>query len=121
MVPKSGTRLPKTRILLSDMEFAAAIGNALKEDLGGSRRASKSIMAWTGVSDHTARAWINGHVSPSAVHMIMLAAHCRPVMRVMLQLTGNDVAALAIELGAIENALENLLKAARRLRSHGSQ
>jgi hypothetical protein len=53
--------------------------------------------------------------------MIMLAAQCRPVMRVMLQLTGNDVAALAVELEAIENALENLLKAARRLRSHGSQ
>ena len=119
MVPNSGSRLPKTQISLSDGELAELIGFALKRDLGASRRATKTVMAWTGVSDHTARAWLNGRASPSAVHLVMLAANCRPVMLVVLRLTGHDDIGLEIDLEAIERGLEELLASARSLRAAG--
>jgi hypothetical protein len=119
MVPKSGTQLPKSQISLSDAYLAELIARALQDDLGASRRATKTVMTWTGVSDHTARAWLNGRSSPSGVHLVLLAAHCRSVMSTVLRLTGHDDAALWIDLEAMEIGLEKLLTATRQLRSYG--
>lgn len=119
MVPKSGTRLPKTRPPLSDGGLAAIVGSALRSELGASRRATKTVMAWTGVSDHAARAWLNGRTSPSGVHLLVLAAHCEPVMTAVLELTGHADVALTIELEAVEKRLETILEAARCLRTNG--
>lgn len=117
MVPKSGTRFPKLPFSLSDAELAALIAEALQQELGGSRRASKTIMAWTGVTDHTARAWLNGRKSPSSVHLLGLAAECPPVMALILRLTGHDRVSLGIDLLAIEAGLEDALAIVRALRS----
>lgn len=119
MVPKTGTRLPKLRPALSDDRLAAMVGKALQSELGSSRRATKTVMGWTGVSDHTARAWLNGRTSPSGVHLLMLAANCPPVMTAVLALTGHPEAALAIEIEAVEERLEAVLKVARSLRTEG--
>ena len=119
MVPKSGTRLPKTQDPLSEARLAVLIGNALQDELGASRRATKTVMSWTGVSDHTARAWLNGRTSPSGLHLVVLAAHCRPVMATVLRLAGHEQVAIAIDLEAIESSLEAILDTARRLRSEG--
>jgi hypothetical protein len=119
MVPKSGSRLPKKQILPSGVEFAHAIGTALRGDLGGSHQAAKTVMAWTGVSDRTARAWLNGQSSPSGLHLIGLAAHCHLVMATVLRLTGHGQVALALDLERVEATLEQTLATARRLRTEG--
>ncbi|MEI9927820.1 MAG: hypothetical protein WDN44_09085 [Sphingomonas sp.] len=74
-------------------------------------------MAWTGVSDHTARAWLNGRTSPSGLHLVALAAHSRLVMATLLRMTGHDGVALAIDLQAIESGLIETLDTVRKLRS----
>ena len=117
MVPKSGARLPKLQFSLSDSQLAMLIGAALQEQLGGTHRAGKTIMAWTGVSDHTARAWLHGRKSPSGAHLLALAANSPAVMSAVLHVTGHDSAALEIDLAAIEAGLEDALVAVRRLRS----
>ena len=117
MLPKSGTSLPKSQITLSDTHLAALIGIALQDDLGASRRAAKTVMRWTGVSDHTARAWLNGRASPSGAHLVVLAANCRPVMNTVLQLAGHDGIAIVINLEALESELEAILASTRRLTS----
>ena len=119
MVPKSGSRLPSTQISLSDTQLAEFIGTALRDELGGSRRAAKTIIAWTGVSDRTARAWLNGHTSPSSLHLLAMAAHCKPVMATMLRLTGHEQISVGMDLEAIETGLEETLAAVRGLRSRG--
>jgi hypothetical protein len=120
MVPKSGSRLPKTQISLSDAELAELIGTALRDELGASRRAAKTIIAWTGVSDRTARAWLNGRSSPSSLHLLAMAAHCKPVMATMLRLTGHEHVAIGIDLQAVEAGLEQTLAAVRSLSSRSS-
>lgn len=117
MVPKSGSRLPKTQISLSDAQLAELIGAALRAELGASRRAAKSIIAWTGVSDRTARAWLNGRTSPSSLHLLAMAAHCKPVMATLLRLTGHEHVAVEIDLQAFEAGLEQTLAVVRRLNS----
>lgn len=99
--------------------LAAIVGTALQSELGASRRATKTVMTWTGVSDHTARAWLNGRTSPNGVHLVVLAANCLPVMNAFLELTGHAKVALDIELEAVEERLEAMLKAARSQQTEG--
>ena len=117
MVPKSVARVPKPQFSLSDSQLAALIGSALHEELGGSRRSAKTIMGWTGVSDHTARAWLHGQKSPSGVHLLALAANSSSVMSIVLRVTGHAGIAVEIDLRAIEQELVATLAAVRKLRT----
>ena len=120
MVPKSGNRVPKLQISLSESEFAHAVGEALQLELGASHRATKTVMAWTGVSDRTARLWLHGSASPNGLHLIVLAAHCRPVLATVLRIMGHDKIALAVDLEMVEGQLEMILESIRRLRIRGT-
>lgn len=108
MVPKSGGKL-------TDGKLAALIGSALRVELGGSRRATKTVMQWTDVSDHTARSWINGQTSPSSLHLLEIASHSRPVMATVLNLTGYDELELGCEILVVERVLESALEQIRAL------
>lgn len=116
MVPNSGSKLRGTPTGLSDAVLAHMIGAALKADLGGTRQATKTVMRWTRVSDHTARSWLNGHTSPSSLHLLELAMHSENVMTVILQATGHAGLELAHDLAAVEDMLETALARVRALR-----
>lgn len=120
MVSKSGSRVSKSPILASESDFAGAISAALQQELGASRRAAKTVMAWTGVSGRTARLWLHGSSIPSGLHLVTLAAHCPRVLALLLRLSGHGEIALAVDLARLEAALEAILHAARQLRLKGS-
>lgn len=109
MVPKNRSRLRDSPFVLSDSTLAAQIGEALQDQLGASRRATKTVMRWTGVSDTTARAWLHGRASPSGLHLLELAAHSEPVMVVIMRLTGHEGLELGLRLHEIEEGLRNAL------------
>jgi len=115
MVPKSGTQLPNSRKILSDADLAAQIGHALRTELGASRRATKSVMRWTGVSDKTARTWLHGGASPSGLHLIYLAQNSPMVMTVLLELTGHGELRLGLQLQEIEQSMVGALEQIRAL------
>lgn len=117
MVPISGSKLRNTPTDLSDALLADMIGAALKADLGGTRQATKTVMRWTHVSDHTARSWLNGHTSPSSLHLIELATQSEKVMAVILEATGHAGLEVAHDLAAVEGLLETSLAKIRALRS----
>lgn len=106
MRPKSGTLLPAERGAPPDeREFAERIRLALRDELGGSRAAAKSIMRWTGVSDRTARNWLNGTASPRGYHLVCLARKSDAVLAVILSSSGRNELALSANLRAVELAL----------------
>jgi hypothetical protein len=98
------------------MAFAGAVGGVLRDELGDTHRAAKTVMAWTGVSDHTARSWLHGQSAPDGLHLIALAARSRAIMTMVLYMAGHDTMALEFELEATEHALEAALVTVRRLR-----
>jgi hypothetical protein len=117
MVPISGSKLRGTPTDLSDAILARMIGSALKAELGGTRQATKTVMRWTHVSDHTARSWLNGQTSPSSLHLLELATHSETVMAVILKATGHTSMELTHDLIAVENVLETALARVRALRA----
>lgn len=119
MVPKNGTRVPNLKKLLSEAEFANAIADSLQRELGASHRAAKTVMAWTGVSDRTARLWLHGSRCPNGLHLVILAAHCGTLLATVLRLMGHDGVGLAVDLQAVERQLEAVLEATRQLRTRG--
>lgn len=91
------------------------VGLALMAELGATRRATKTVMHWTGVSDRTAQAWLHGKASPSARHLLTLGAHSPAVMRVVLRLSGHDDLEIGIGLKEIEAALMGALELLRTI------
>lgn len=117
MVPISGSKLRGTPTDLSDAILAHMIGAALKAELGGTRQATKTVMRWTHVSDHTARSWLNGQTSPSSLHLLELATQSENVMAAILRATGHTGLQIAHDLAAVEQLLETSLVRIRALRS----
>ena len=89
MVRKSGSQLRDSPFIVAESVLCEQIGQALRHELGTSRYATKEVMRWTCVSDKTARAWINGRAAPSGAHLLSLAANSRPVMIMVLRMTGH--------------------------------
>jgi hypothetical protein len=105
MVRNNRSQLRDSRVFIEETALSAQIGEALRGELGASRRATKTVMRWTGVSDTTARAWLYGRSAPSGPHLLALAANSRPVMAVLLRLTGHGELELGLNLQEIERGL----------------
>lgn len=119
MVRKNRSLLRNKSLPLSDSELADQIGKILRNELGGSRRATKTIMRWTDVSDNTARSWLNGRTSPSALHLLELAAHSEAVMLFALDATGYGGLEIGLRLENIESDLEDALNLVRTMSEQG--
>ena len=120
MRPKSGTLFPAERGMPpSEREFTGSIRQALRDELGGSRAAAKSIMRWTGVSDRTARNWLNGAASPRGYHLVCLARESDAVLAVILTSSGRSELALSANLRAVELALAKASGAIAALKQQG--
>lgn len=121
MLPKTGTKVPDARSRLTTMQFAEQVGATLRNQLGASRQATKTVMAWTGVCDRAARTWINGGGGMSGVHLIQLARHSDPVWRLVLELSFREEAALGFEVHAVEVALAKATGAIETLKRQMAQ
>ena len=121
MVRKTASQLRKSQHLLSDSLLAEQIGEALRFELEASRRATKTVMRWTGVSDTTARSWLNGRASPTGLHLLELAAHSEPVMIFFLEATGHGDLEIGLRLQEIEQDLEDALERVRSIRQQVRQ
>lgn len=116
MLPNTGNLLPRRGAVITEPEYASRIRQALRDELGGSRAAAKSIMRWTGASNRTARNWLNGAASPSGYHLICLARESNSVLAAMLSLSGRSELALSADIHAVEVALARAAKAISTLR-----
>ena len=116
MLPKTGTLFPGRGATITEQEYASRIREALRDELGGSRAAAKSIMRWTGASNRTARNWLNGAASPSGFHLVCLARESNAVLAALLSLSGRAELALSADIHAVEVALARAARAIAVLR-----
>jgi hypothetical protein len=115
MFPKSGRNLPASQ-LPTESEYMRLLREALRDELGGTRSATKTIMRWTGACDRTARNWMSGLGGPSGYHLLCLARESDAVLDVMLAVSGRQELALNADVHAIEVALAKASGALQVLR-----
>lgn len=109
MFPESGRKLPTSKKHLSSRDLAEQVGLALRAELGASRRATKTVMAWAGVCDRAARTWIHGEGGLSGAHLLMLARQSEAVWLVVMDLVARPEAALGFDVHGVEVALARAL------------
>lgn len=105
MFPKRGKSFPISRDALTDIEFAQVIASALKVEFGSTRHGAKTIMKWTGVSQRTAKNWLNGTNAPSGVHLILLARESNAVLKAMMLLSDRPEMSLGASLLSLKRLL----------------
>jgi hypothetical protein len=74
-------------------QYALVVAGALHDELGGSHRAIKTIVRWTGASERTAKNWLAGTSGPSGEHLIALTRNSDEVFDAILILAGRNPAA----------------------------
>jgi hypothetical protein len=67
--PKKGTFVPQASgSRKRGISYAAMVSAALRNDLGKTHRAAKTVMHWTGVSERTVKHWFAGTGAERASH-----------------------------------------------------
>lgn len=99
MLPKTGKRFPRRDGTNGGgISYAEAIAAALKQELGDTHRATKTVMRWTGAGERTAKNWLTGACGPTGEHLILLVGHSDKVLQAFLRLAGREPAIGVAEL-----------------------
>ncbi|MEX0328904.1 MAG: XRE family transcriptional regulator [Ruegeria sp.] len=108
MFPKMGKTFPDDDERKVDrLKYQMAIAAALKRELGGSHRAIKTAMRWTGVSERTAKNWLAGSHGPTGEHLVELMRNSNEVLAAVLSLSGRG----ELKVGAgLHETRENVLQ-----------
>lgn len=115
--------LPKTGIVFPDGEksgtYAVAVAYALRNELGGTHQAAKTLMRWTGASERTVKNWLAGASGPSGQHLVALIHHSDAVLEVLLLLAGRQQIAATKKLVQLRELLAGALVQIDRLMDEG--
>jgi len=96
---------------LKRADYCDEISKALKRELGGSHRATKMVMRWTGANERTAKNWLSGQHGPSGENLIVLLRHSEEVLKTVLLLAGHDRLLASKDLIAAKSSLQAALTA----------
>ncbi|MDB5714342.1 MAG: hypothetical protein JWO15_1739 [Sphingomonadales bacterium] len=111
MLPKKGNHFPRPGKRISPEDFARAISIALREEVGFSHVAAKTVMRWTGASERTAKNWLAGTNCPCGWHLVLLARESDAVMASLLGLAGRDITVSALSLISLKAGLMSAVNA----------
>lgn len=105
MVPKKGTKVPGA----DEREYARAIAGALRAELGFTHQAAKTVQAWTGASERSAKNWLGGAKGPNGWHLALLVRESRLVAEAFFRLAGRDSLVTTCDLLAARDVLADAL------------
>ncbi|HEY4311102.1 MAG TPA: hypothetical protein VGN12_16745 [Pirellulales bacterium] len=116
MFPKKGTTFPKVKFRQqSDEPYAKMISTALREELGETHRAAKTVMRWTGANERTVRNWLSGTKGPSGEYLVTIIRHSDSVFDALLHRAGRDKNIFGGRLTEAREGVRALLTALDRL------
>jgi len=108
MIPNAGNYVP-SRHRLSQADYSRAIAEALRLELGGSGKAAKTLMKWTGANERTVRNWLSGGIGPNGKHLVLLCKESDAVWQAMMRVSGRRSDLAALKLGPMAKALAHEL------------
>ncbi|MCY1292911.1 hypothetical protein D9M68_285780 [compost metagenome] len=100
MVAKMGNPFP-----INGETYAAALADALRQELGTSHRAIKTLRQWTDASERTAKHWLAGTHGPSGFHLIALARNSDRVLQTILELAQRHSSVAVVWLPVLRERL----------------
>jgi hypothetical protein len=111
MFPKKGKVLPnRDGQSHPEIRYPTAIAVALRESLGSTHQAIKTVMRWTGASERTVKNWFAAKYGPSGEHLVALIRHSDAVFEALLLLAGREQAVAAKKLIDARDALAKMLE-----------
>jgi hypothetical protein len=108
MIPNAG-KYVLSRHRISQPDYSRAIAEALRLELGGSGKAAKTLMKWTGANERTVRNWLSGGIGPNGKHLVLLCKESDAVWQAMMRLSGRSSDLAALKLGPMAKALAHEL------------
>lgn len=115
MVPNMGTTVPPRNGEIRRL-YTTSVSQALREELGQSAQAAKTIMRWTGASERAAKYWMSGSRAPSGWQLVLLAKNSDAVLHKFLHLCCRDLYGVPLELDAAEVSLARATAIIRAVR-----
>jgi hypothetical protein len=107
MLPKKGIVFPNGENL---GPYPAAVAYALRNQLGTTHQAAKTVMRWTGAGERTVKNWLAGISGPSGQHLVALIRHSDEVLEILLLLAGRKPITVAKKLVDTRNEVAEILK-----------
>jgi hypothetical protein len=107
--PKKGKGLHLPFDAMASMPYEQLIADALRRELGGSHKAIKTLMRWTGASARTAKNWLAGSTGPTGVHLICLMGRSDLVFNQVLDAAHRRRTSSAEKIGAARILLAEAL------------
>jgi hypothetical protein len=86
-LPKTGNSLHLINHTNVAVDYESQVAAALRQELGGSHKAVKTLMRWTGASERTAKNWLSGSTGPTGVHLVLLMGVSDTVFDAVLKLS----------------------------------
>ena len=91
------------------------VADALRQELGDTHQAIKTVMRWTGASERTIKNWLAGRSGPRGEHLVALVRHSDAVFEVFLRAAGSEPVVTAAKLIDSREALVEMRDAINSL------
>ena len=90
--------------------YHVAVAYALRNQLGTTHQAVKTVMRWTGAGERTVKNWFAGVSGPSGQHLVDLIRHSDDVLETLLLLAGRKQIATTKKLVDARNKLAETVR-----------
>jgi hypothetical protein len=94
----------------SEVSYPVVVAMALRQHLGHSHQAVKTVVRWTGASDRTVMNWLAATSGPSREYLIALSRNSDEVFQALLMMAGRDGAIASARLLDIRGKLAAALE-----------
>ena len=119
--PKKGRKFPrdltKTSSVLRNLiaadgnhDFTSVISEALHEEFGDTHAAVKTVVAFTGAGERTAKNWFQAKNGPNGRNLILLAMHSDLVLEAILIMANRQDLLMAKKLVDARDMLVEMLE-----------
>lgn len=95
---------------LAPEHYAARIGTALRNELGSTHQATKTLMRWTNANERTVKNWLAGSSGPRGEHLVALVRNSDAALAAFLLMADRQHIVTTIELPVLRQRLQSALE-----------
>lgn len=94
------------KVFLNHEQYAVDIATALRQELGSTHQAAKTLMRWTNANERTVKNWMAGASGPRGEHLIALIKHSDVALAATLAMADRPFAGTVLELPLLRRKLQ---------------